>query len=138
MITPQQSLTENFYLWEKRGRGWTVWDAPVELEPGFAAFVHSYSGAQSPIVDDGRKLTRVGSWLQKLRGGQRKETGDTKYCYEEQAEIQRDVVIADAIESSGTISERNHEPIHPCTAGSHWRGMENVLHIRRDEEGAEQ
>ena len=115
-----------------------MWDAPVELEPGFAAFVHSYSGAQSPIVDDGRKLTRVGAWLQKLRGGQRKKTGDTKYCYEEQAEIQRDVVIADAIESSGTISERNHEPIHPCTAGSHWRGMENVLHIRRDEEGAEQ
>jgi hypothetical protein len=68
MSTAYESLTENFYLWENRGRGWKVWDAPVELEPGFAPFVHSYCGAQSPIVDDGRKLTRVGSWLQKLKG----------------------------------------------------------------------
>src|SRR5947207_15324933 len=68
MITPQQSLTENFYHWEKRGRGWKVWDAPVELEPAFAPFVHSYFGPLSPAIDDGRKPTRVGSWFEKMKG----------------------------------------------------------------------
>lgn len=67
-MLPSQSLTDNFYHWEKRGRGWRVWHAPVELEPSFAPFIHSYSGASSLPIDDGRRLTRVGSWLQKLRG----------------------------------------------------------------------
>jgi hypothetical protein len=37
-----QSRTEllsiNFYEWEKRGRGWFVFDGPVELEPEFVPF----------------------------------------------------------------------------------------------------
>jgi hypothetical protein len=31
-------LTAHFYDWEKRGRGWYVFDNPVELEPEFAPF----------------------------------------------------------------------------------------------------
>ena len=35
-------LTEQFYRWEKRGRGWDVWDYAVELEPPFEPFVFHY------------------------------------------------------------------------------------------------
>src|SRR5438045_2444224 len=31
-------LTRQFYQWEVRGRGWTVWNAPVDLEPPFRSF----------------------------------------------------------------------------------------------------
>lgn len=67
MITVSASLNQNFYQWEKRGRGWTVWDGPVELEPPFTPFVHSYNGRFAPPIDDGRSPTRVGSWLEKLK-----------------------------------------------------------------------
>jgi hypothetical protein len=30
-----EQLTANFYEWEGRGRGWQLWNAPVELEPPF-------------------------------------------------------------------------------------------------------
>ena len=29
------ALTEGFYAWEVRGRGWDVYDFPVALEPPF-------------------------------------------------------------------------------------------------------
>src|SRR5713226_7342575 len=74
-----KSLTENFYRWEKRGRGWRVWDDPVELEPPFEPFFHRYSSAPVPAIDDGRKLTRVGSFIQKMKAnfaGQAQQTND--------------------------------------------------------------
>ncbi len=36
--TVAELLTQQFYDWEIRGRGWTVYDAPVELEPPFRPF----------------------------------------------------------------------------------------------------
>ncbi|MGH8545615.1 MAG: type IV secretory system conjugative DNA transfer family protein, partial [Gammaproteobacteria bacterium] len=68
MPSLQESLTENFYHWEKRARGWQVWPEAVELEPPFQPFFHSYSPVRIAVTDDGRKLTRVGSWIQKMKG----------------------------------------------------------------------
>ncbi|MEO0339111.1 MAG: hypothetical protein AAF242_07840, partial [Bacteroidota bacterium] len=50
------ALTENFYLWEARGRGWLVFDEPVDLEPPFVPFIHSYP-ASGTTYDDGLKTT---------------------------------------------------------------------------------
>lgn len=55
-LTREQLLTRQFYDWELRGRGWRVWDAPVELEPPFRPFwFHSVS--PSPVEDDARRET---------------------------------------------------------------------------------
>jgi len=54
-FTYAKELTVNFYLWERRGRGWQVWDYPVELEPSFEPFFHYLPAKPQPIIDDGRK-----------------------------------------------------------------------------------
>src|SRR6266850_6603107 len=36
--TVAELLTDQFYQWERRGRGWQLADAPVELEPPFRPF----------------------------------------------------------------------------------------------------
>lgn len=63
----QEGLTENFYRWEKRGRGWQVWPYPVALEPPFEPFHHRISPATIPSIDDGRRPTLVGSLFGKLK-----------------------------------------------------------------------
>lgn len=62
-----QSLTENFYAWEKRGRGWFLADYPVKLEPPFEPFFH-YAQRQSPSLDDSRKPTFLSSIAELLAG----------------------------------------------------------------------
>ena len=49
-----ETLTAAFYDWEQRGRGWYLWDNPVELEPPFAEFNPPSIGA---AVDDVRQET---------------------------------------------------------------------------------
>lgn len=57
-----EELTANFYLWERRGRGWEVWDHPVQLEPPFHRFYHFFP-EPSPR-DDARKPSFLGSLFQ--------------------------------------------------------------------------
>ncbi|MBU0975984.1 hypothetical protein KJ918_04245 [Patescibacteria group bacterium] len=71
--TLTEKLTTNFYLWETRGRGWQVWDCPVELEPPYEPFFHYMP--QLPlqkVIDDGRKHTFLSSlterFLKSLKG----------------------------------------------------------------------
>jgi hypothetical protein len=49
------TLTKQFYEWEKRGRGWQRTDYPVDLEPPFVPFF--YHDAAEEIIDDGRHAT---------------------------------------------------------------------------------
>jgi hypothetical protein len=51
------ALTQDFYAWEKRGRGWQVWPEPVELEPPFRPFSLRRSQPTCTPVDDGRRAT---------------------------------------------------------------------------------
>lgn len=52
-----ERLTEQFYRWEKRGRGWAVHPYCVELEPPFAPFrFHTAPTLKTPH-DDGRRPT---------------------------------------------------------------------------------
>lgn len=54
--SPEELLLANFYAWERRGRGWQVWDAPVDLEPPFRPFFH-WLPRTPRVVDDGRQPT---------------------------------------------------------------------------------
>ncbi len=65
MPSVHEQLTEQFYKWERRGRGWTVFDEPVCPEPPFRPF-HGHYLPESPVIDDGRKPTMLSSFVQKL------------------------------------------------------------------------
>jgi hypothetical protein len=64
--TPEEWLTEQFYAWERRGRGWQVWDYAVALEPPFVPFIGHYA-APAPVFDDARKPTFLGTLAEKIR-----------------------------------------------------------------------
>lgn len=59
-------LTAQFYDWERRGRGWQVWDYPVELEPPYRPFFHLL-GPIGPVSDDARKHTTLSAFVERLR-----------------------------------------------------------------------
>jgi Type IV secretion-system coupling protein DNA-binding domain/TraM recognition site of TraD and TraG len=62
--TAAEQLARQFYEWEVRGRGWLLWERPVEPEPPFVPFL-GYS-LQDYGEDDGRQHTLVSGlidWL---------------------------------------------------------------------------
>ncbi|MBK9156390.1 MAG: type IV secretion system DNA-binding domain-containing protein [Chloracidobacterium sp.] len=65
-VTREEALTRCFYQWERRGRGWNVYDFPVELEP---ALVPLFFAEDQPITDDGRQET----FFSKLLAGSHQE-----------------------------------------------------------------
>lgn len=52
-------LTSQFYQWERRGRGWDVFETPVQLEPPFEPFLKHASPVRP--VDDGKVPTLLSS-----------------------------------------------------------------------------
>src|SRR5436189_6291743 len=54
--TREESIARQFYEWERRGRGWQLFDFPVELEPPFRPF-YFFEPAKGPITDHGRAPT---------------------------------------------------------------------------------
>jgi excisionase family DNA binding protein len=65
--TREESLSRQFYEWEQRGRGWQVYDFPVEIEPPFRAFFLFDDLADSPPVDDGKQSTFLSSLVESFR-----------------------------------------------------------------------
>lgn len=63
-MTTEELITAQFYAWEKRGRGWQVWNHPVELEPPFEPF----PGYYIPTADDARQSSRLSAFIEKLHG----------------------------------------------------------------------
>ncbi|MFN0009566.1 MAG: helicase HerA domain-containing protein [Planctomycetota bacterium] len=61
-------LTENFYAWERRGRGWTRYPYPVPLEPPFRPFFHAGT-PETGIADDGRRPGVLERVFNRLRSG---------------------------------------------------------------------
>jgi hypothetical protein len=65
MPSIDELLTDQFYRWELRGRGWFVFDSPVAVEPPFRPFTGHFLPPPSE-VDDGRRTTvgsRMLGWL---------------------------------------------------------------------------
>ncbi len=64
-VTLAQQLTDDFYQWERCGRGWLLWDWSVPLEPPFRSFSHA---APAVAADDARTPTLLGGLLERLLG----------------------------------------------------------------------
>ncbi len=56
--TREESLSRQFYEWERAGRGWSVFNFPVELEPPLIPLY--YLDLPVPIIDDGRQESFFG------------------------------------------------------------------------------
>ncbi len=53
-----EALTDQFYRWELRGRGWLHYDAPVSIEPPFQPFLgHLVPQRGTQHIDDGKRPT---------------------------------------------------------------------------------
>lgn len=66
-LSLSERLTLQFYEWEKRGRGWLLFNAPIELEPEFEPFI-SHTLPAAPFVDDGRKRSLIHSLTDFISG----------------------------------------------------------------------
>jgi len=62
-------VTALFYAWERRGRGWQVWPAPVELEPPFRPVASAYAQVSRESFDDGRRHTLLSAVTERLIRG---------------------------------------------------------------------
>jgi len=65
MATIHQQISEQFYRWELRGRGWKVFGEPVQLEPPFVPFSLCLF-PETPPVDTGRRPSFLGSLVRGL------------------------------------------------------------------------
>jgi hypothetical protein len=65
MGTIHEQLSERFYTWERRGRGWQLYGEPVYPEPPFVPFEH-HALPEAPIIDDGRRPTLLSSLWKKV------------------------------------------------------------------------
>jgi hypothetical protein len=65
MPTAHEQFSEQFRRWELRGRGWQVFEEPVDPEPPFVPF-HGHYLPETPVVDDGRRPTVLSSLFRKL------------------------------------------------------------------------
>jgi hypothetical protein len=75
VTTKAELLTNQFYSWEMRGRGWTIWPSPVEIEPPFRPF-WSHSAPLIKPEDDGQNetiLSCVGDFVLELLGKEKQE-----------------------------------------------------------------
>ncbi|MBI5374184.1 MAG: excisionase family DNA-binding protein [Candidatus Schekmanbacteria bacterium] len=81
--TLTQQLTAHFYYWEVRGRGWQVWECPVEIEPAFEPFYFHYYNPE-PVIDDAKKPTLLSSIADKLTGSNSQALTKTENSYHEE------------------------------------------------------
>ncbi len=98
--TQAELLTEQFYAWEKRGRGWKVWEHPVILEPHFIPFGYHWVAPERRL-DDSRKPTALSTLADGLIGLFKPQTapaGDLSDVDAEEAEPESD-------ESEGELAE---------------------------------
>jgi hypothetical protein len=70
-----EALTEQFYAWEQRGRGWRVFDGPVALEPPFRPFLGHYVMPIRPS-EDGRRPSLFCGIIESFRSGRSRTTAD--------------------------------------------------------------
>ena len=61
-----EQLTTHFYEWEQRGRGWNIWDSPIDPEPPFVPFYSHFSPAGIQY-DDGQMPTFLSSLAEKVK-----------------------------------------------------------------------
>src|SRR3954447_6568760 len=65
MASAHEHLSEQFYKWESRGRGWQVFDEPVYPEPPFQPFDGHYL-PEASAMDEGLRPTFLSSLFRKI------------------------------------------------------------------------
>lgn len=65
MATVHERLSQRFYNWEQRGRGWQVFPQSVYPEPPFTPF-QNHQLPEAPVIDDGRRPTFLSSLWKKV------------------------------------------------------------------------
>ena len=65
MASVHEHFSRQFQKWEKRGRGWQVFDQPVQLEPPFSPFVLR-AMTDTPALDDGSRPSFFGSLFSRM------------------------------------------------------------------------
>ena len=65
MASVHEHFSRQFQKWEMRGRGWQVFEQPVQLEPPFVPFVLRPM-TETPAVDDGSRPSFLGSLFRKI------------------------------------------------------------------------
>lgn len=73
MIPIDQALSDQFYAWERPGRGWQLSEYPVVLEPPFRPFWGHYVDVKR-VPDDGRHPTFVSSLVEGLFGAKNRSS----------------------------------------------------------------
>src|SRR5579885_1666941 len=67
VLSREEALTRQFWDWEIRGRGWWLWQEPIDLEPPFRPFFGHYLESSSKgISDDGRRPTFFGGITERI------------------------------------------------------------------------
>lgn len=92
----EEQLTEQFYRWEHRGRGWQVFSEPVSPEPPFRPFYGHYL-PEAPAVDDGRRPTVLSSFVRKLSGRLSTEPPEAPVIPDTEEEPEPDPLTRDSI-----------------------------------------
>lgn len=62
-----EALTDQFYAWERRCRGWEVYPVPVDLEPPFVPFFFHAVPTPPNIIDDGLRPTLFTSLVKAVK-----------------------------------------------------------------------
>ena len=81
--TLQERLTIQFYNWERRGRGWYVFENPVHLEPEFVPFFGHFLPQTTKFVDDGLRKTIFQKAFDLLKDKPKEKEEATESWYDE-------------------------------------------------------
>src|SRR5436305_460198 len=65
MATIHEQVSERFYKWEQRGRGWQLYGEPIYPEPPFVPF-ENHELPEAPVIDNGRRPTFLSSLWKKV------------------------------------------------------------------------
>jgi hypothetical protein len=102
----EEQLSEQFHQWERRGRGWQVFDGPVSPEPPFVPF-HGHYLPDAPPIDDGRRPTFLSSLVQKVSGKLSTEAAAPPVIPEPEAEPKPTALIRDpSIEFQASLPDK--------------------------------
>ncbi len=111
--TLAEQLTDNFYEWEKRGRGWDVWDYSVALEPPFVPFFNHTSQKSYSVTDD----THQPGLFEKIDPQFKNVSNSEDEIYIKEAFNKKPQKFSDNIDLKGlTISLSGKEKISVSTA----------------------
>lgn len=97
-VSRVEAFTEQFYQWELRGRGWSVWSYPVALEPPFRSMYLFDPGSDQSYADDARKPTFLSRLFQSSASQVQVEPGPAYKAFQQRMAEFEEAVVCDYLE----------------------------------------